>query len=75
MSSRLRITGSVIIVLLVASLSGYAADQLVLKMALEHQSASAQLSMAAAMGGLFTAGLVALLAILILVRAGSGPRP
>lgn len=74
MSSRLRILGAAVIVLAAAALSGYGADRLVLKMALEHQAASAQLAMAAAMGGLFTAGLVGLLAILILARAGSQPR-
>ena len=74
MSSRSRVVGSAAIVVLAAAISGYAADHLILKMALEHQTASPQLAMTAAMGGLFTAGLVALLAILILVRAGS-PRP
>ena len=74
MSSRLRITGAAVIVVLATLASGYAADRLVLKMALEHQAASAQLTMAAAMGGLFAAGLVALLAILIVARAGTRPR-
>ena len=74
MSSQIRIAGASIIVLLATIASGYAADRLVLKMALEQQAASAQLTMAAAMGGLFAAGLVALLAILILARAGARPR-
>ena len=71
MSSRLNIVTAALVVLLSAGVAGYAADRLVLKLAEEHQSASPQLSMAAAMGGLFAGGLVALLAILILVRAGS----
>ena len=57
--------------LLSAVLAGYGADRLVLKLAEEHQSASPQLAMAAAMGGLFAGGLVGLLALLILVRTGS----
>ena len=71
LSSRLRIATAALIVLLSAATVGYGADRLILKLAKEHQTMSPQLSMAAAMGGLFAGGLVALLAILILVRAGS----
>ena len=70
MTSR-RVAGVVTLVAAVMIASGFAADQLILKLAQEHQNLSPQLSMAAAMGGLFAAGLVGLLAILIFARSGS----
>ena len=73
MPARLKLATSVLLVLVATAVSAYAADRLILKLAEEHQRASPQLSMAAAMGGLFAGGLVALLAILILARAGSSP--
>ncbi len=73
MPARLKVIASALLVLVATAVSGFAADRLILKLAEEHQTASPQLSMAAAMGGLFAGGLVALLAILILARAGSSP--
>ena len=70
-SSRYRFVASALLVLLVTAFAAFAADRLILKLAEEHQAASPQLSMSAAMGGLFAGGLVALLAILILARSGS----
>ncbi len=75
MSTHLRLVASALLVLLAAGVSGYGADRLILKLAAEHQAAPPQLLLAAAMGGLFAGGVVALLTILILARAGSAPRP
>ena len=58
-------------VLISAVLAALGTYQLVLKMALEHQTASPELRMAAAMGGLFSSGLVAVLVLLCLLRVGS----
>ena len=71
MSPHSKFTASVLLVIVVTALTAFAADRLILKLAEEHQSASPQLSMSAAMGGLFAGGLVAVLAILILARAGT----
>ena len=57
--------------MVVTVVGAYAIDRLIFKLAAEHQAASPQLSMAAAMGGLFGGGLVALFTILLLARAGS----
>lgn len=65
-----RFAGAVTLIFALTILSGVGADRLILKLAEEHQTASPELSMAAAMGGLFAAGLVGLLAILILFRSG-----
>ncbi len=71
MSSPRKFAGALVSILCVTVLTGFVADRLILKLAQEHQTASPQLSMAAAMGGLFAAGLIGLLAILILARSGS----
>ena len=71
MSSHSRFAASALLVIAVTAATAYMADRLILKLAEEHQAASPQLSMSAAMGGLFAGGLVALLAILILARSGS----
>ena len=68
-----KFAAAVALILGVTLAAGVGADRLILKLAQEHQSPSPQLSMAAAMGGLFAAGLVGLLAILILFRSGSKP--
>ncbi len=72
MSRHLRTTAVAIAAVLVTVLSAAATDRLILKLALEHQSLSPQLSLAAAMGGLFAGGLIAVLAILIAVRSSGG---
>ncbi len=74
MSTRVKFAASAFLVLVASIISGFASDRLILKLAEEHQAASPQLSMAAAMGGLFAGGLVALLAVIILARAGSPRR-
>ena len=71
MSSHSRFAASALLVIAVTAATAYMADRLILKLAEEHQASSPQLSMSAAMGGLFAGGLVALLAILILARSGS----
>ena len=66
-----KFAGTAAVILSVTIASGFVADRLILKLAQEHQTASLQLSMAAAMGGLFAAGLVGLLAVLIFAHSGS----
>ena len=65
-----------LIVLMAAVVGGLVGDRLTLNFALRSFPPSAALALAAAMAGLFSGGLCAMLAILIVVRSGgTHPHP